>query len=299
MNPKSVFTGVFCAIVTPLHQGKVDFRRFQMHIQTLLADGCDGLLISGTTGEGQSFDLSERSELIAAAREVSGPMVLLAGTGCASLPETIQTTRRAYELSVDGVLLVPPFFFPNVTTDGLFEYFRIVFEEAVPAAGGAMLYHIPQVTGIPITVELLERMQDQVGGKLVGVKDSSGDRDGFLDLCRRFPDLRIFAGVDDLLLEGLQAGSAGCITAEANILAPQAAALIKAFRSGDDAQTWQDLLVKARIVLPHTPFPVAMKGLLAEHYKDPAWLEVRPPLMPLAAEDQSLLVEELRQLDLI
>jgi 4-hydroxy-tetrahydrodipicolinate synthase len=230
---------------------------------------------------------------------VSGPMVLLAGTGCASLPETIQTTRRAYELGVDGVLLVPPFFFPSVTTDGLFEYFRIVFEEAVPASGGAMLYHIPQVTGIPITLELLERMQDLVGEKLAGVKDSSGDRAGLIDFCRRFPALRIFAGVDDLLLEGLQAGAAGCITAEANLLARQAAALIKAFRSGDDAQAWQDLLVKARIVLPHTPFPVAMKGLLAERYKDPAWLEVRPPLMSIAAEDQALLVDELRQLHLL
>jgi 4-hydroxy-tetrahydrodipicolinate synthase len=299
MNNPPDLSGVFCAIVTPLDRGRIDFKRFQMHIQTLAADGCDGLLISGTTGEGQSFDLTERSELITAAREVSGSMVLLAGTGCASLPETIQTTRRAYELGVDGVVLVPPFFFRNVTTKGLLEYFRIVFDESVPAAGGAFLYQIPQVTGVSIDVELLERLQNAVGEKLSGVKDSSGDRASFLNLCRHFPSLKIFAGVDDLILDGLQAGAAGCITAEANLLAAPAAALIRSFRSGQDAQPWQDLLVKAQVVLPHTPFPVAIKGLLACRYSDPAWAEVRPPLMPLDHNDRSQLVEGLRKYGLI
>jgi 4-hydroxy-tetrahydrodipicolinate synthase len=293
------FSGVYCAIVTPLLHGRIDFKRFQMHIQTLAADGCDGLLISGTTGEGQSFDLTERCEIISAAREVRGSMALLAGTGCASLPETIQVTRKAYELGVDGVVLVPPFFFRNVTTEGLLEYFRLVFEEAVPAAGGALLYHIPQVTGVPISLELLDRLQEKVGGKLAGVKDSAGDRGSFLSLCHHFPGLRIFAGVDDLILDGLKAGAAGCITAEANLLAAPAAALLRAFRSGQDAQPWQDLLVKARVVLPHTPFPVAIKGLLAQRYADPAWAEVRPPLQPLAEADLSLLVNELRQLKLL
>lgn len=299
MTMNKNFSGVYCAIVTPLNQGRIDFQRFQMHIQTLAADSCDGLLLSGTTGEGQSFDIAEKGELISAAREVSGTMRLLAGTGCSSLPETILTTRQAYDLGADGVVLVPPFFFRNVTTNGLLEYFRVVFEEAVPASGGAFLYHIPQVTGVPIETELIDRLQNKVGQKLAGVKDSSGERAPFLYLCRRFPDLSIFAGVDDLILDGLQAGSAGCITAEANLLAAPAAALFQAFQSSQDAQSWQDLLVKARVVLPHTPFPVALKGLLAVRYSDPAWAEVRPPLIPLASTDQEELVRGLRQLNLL
>lgn len=299
MNANNKFSGVFCAIVTPLNHGRIDFRRFQMHIQTLAEDGCDGLLISGTTGEGQSFDIAEKGELISAAREVSGSMALLAGTGCASLTETIQTTRQAYELGVDGVVLVPPFFFRSVTTRGLVEYFSTVLEEAVPHTGGAFLYHIPQVTGVPIETELIDQLQNRVGQKLAGIKDSSGERTPFLFLCHRFPDLKIFAGVDDLMLEGLQAGSAGCITAEANLLAAPAAKLFQAFRAGEDAQPWQDLLVKARVVLPHTPFPVALKGLLAVRYSDPTWAEVRLPLLPLAKQDQDILVNGLRQLNLL
>jgi 4-hydroxy-tetrahydrodipicolinate synthase len=109
----------------------------------------------------------------------------------------------------------------------------------------------------------------------------------------------MFAGVDDLILEGLQAGAAGCITAEANLLAAPAAALYRAFRSGQDARPWQDLLVQARVVLPHTAFPVAIKGLLAERYQDSAWAEVRPPLLPLDSADRALLVNELRRIQLI
>jgi 4-hydroxy-tetrahydrodipicolinate synthase len=105
--------------------------------------------------------------------------------------------------------------------------------------------------------------------------------------------------VDDLILDGLRAGAAGCITAEANILAAPAAALYHEFRQGHDPQPLQDLLVNARVVLAHTPFPVALKGLLAQRYADAGWAEVRPPLISLAAEDQSILVAGLRELNLL
>jgi 4-hydroxy-tetrahydrodipicolinate synthase len=226
-------------------------------------------------------------------------MTLLAGTGCANLPDTIHSTRRAYELGANGVLIVPPFFFRDAPTAGLVEYFRILFAEAVPPTGGAMLYHIPQVTGVPVTPELLKRVQDQVGSKLAGLKDSSGSRAAFLELCRSFPELCIFSGLEDFLLEGLQTGAAGCITAGANVLAAPTAALIRAYHAGQDARPWQELLLKTRVVLPHTPYPVALKGLLAARYNDPAWLEVRPPLLPLAPEDQTILVNELREQNLL
>jgi 4-hydroxy-tetrahydrodipicolinate synthase len=299
MHALSPFSGVYCAIVTPLSRGQFDPRRFQSHIQTLTHEGCSGLLILGTTGEGQSFDMSERAEIISAAREACGPLTLLVGTGCASLPDTITATRQAYELGAQGVVMVPPFFFRSVTHKGLLEYFRCVFAAAVPPRGGAFLYHIPQVTGIPIPGDLLADLQDLVGEKLTGVKDSSGDRANLLAFCQRFPSLRIFAGVNTFILDGLRENAAGCITAEANVLAAPAVALYRAFQSGQNAQPWQDLLAKARVVLPHTPFPVALKGLLAYRYADSAWEEVRPPLQALETADQKILVDGLRQLQLI
>lgn len=292
------YSGIYCAIVTPFKDGQLDIPRFQMHVRRMIADGCDGVLVAGTTGEGPSLSIAERCQLVSAGREVSDSLKLLAGTGCSSLPETIQATRQAYELGADGVVIVPPFFFRNVSTQGLFEYYQTVFLEAVPASGGAFLYHIPQVSGVPISIELLDRLLAAVGTKLAGLKDSSGDRELLIQLCQQYPNLSIFAGLDDLLLDGLQAGAAGYITAEANLLAAPAAAIYKAFQLGQAAQSLQDLLVEARVFLPHTSFSAAVKALLAVRYNDPAWCEVRPPLEPLAAEDQALLIEELRRLQL-
>ncbi|HSV86900.1 MAG TPA: dihydrodipicolinate synthase family protein, partial [Levilinea sp.] len=186
------FSGIYCAIVTPFNHGQLDIKRFQMHVQTLIADGCDGVLVAGTTGEGQSLSIAERGELVSAAREVGDSLKVLAGTGCSSLPETIQATRQAYELGADGVVIVPPFFFRDVTTRGLLEYYRIVFDEAVPSSGGAFLYHIPQVSGVPISIELLDHLLDAVGDRLAGLKDSSGNRVSFINLCQRYPKLSIF-----------------------------------------------------------------------------------------------------------
>jgi 4-hydroxy-tetrahydrodipicolinate synthase len=293
------FSGIYCAIVTPLRDGRLDLDKFQMHIRSLMADGCNGVLVAGTTGEGASLSIAERCELVAAARDVSDSLVVMAGTGCASLPDTIQVTRQSYELGADAVLIVPPFFFRDVTTQGLKEYYRIVFEEAVPDSGGAFLYHIPQVSGIPIAHELLDYLIERFGDRVAGIKDSQGDRAGLVNFCQRFPNLRIFAGLDDLLLDGLKAGGAGYITAEANLLAAPARELYRGFHAGEDVQHLQDLLIKARVMLPHTSFPAALKGLLALRYDDPSWAEVRPPLVRMELKDQSLLSSELRGLGLL
>jgi 4-hydroxy-tetrahydrodipicolinate synthase len=296
---KTTFSGIYCAIVTPLRDGQLDLDKFQNHIKRLAADGCDGLLVGGTTGEGASLSMSERAELISAAREASDSLTILAGTGCASLPDTIQATRQAYELGAEGVVIVPPFFFRDVSTEGLAAYYRQVFEEAVPESGSAFLYHIPQVSGISIVHELVETLIERFGDRVAGIKDSQGDRTGLINFCRRFPSLRIFAGLDDLLLDGLKAGGAGYITAEANLLAAPAVSLYRAFQAGQDAQSWQDLLIKARVMLPHVSFPAALKGLLAVRYDDPTWAEVRPPLVSMADADRDLLAEELRGLGLL
>lgn len=290
------FSGVYTALATPLSNGRVDFERLQRHIQVLAAEGIDGLLVNGTTGEGQSFDFAERAELIAAVRAAAPGMAVMAGTGCASLTDTIHCTQRAYELGADCVLIVPPFFFRNVTTRGLLQYFCEVYAEAVPVGRKALLYHIPQVSGVPVTFDLLDRLQQEVGERLGGVKDSSFDLENLLGLCRRYPEMDIFSGVDDFLLDDLEAGGAGCITAESNILGVPAKQLVKAFLIGEDARPLKDLLTRALVFLPYASFSSAIKGLLAARYHDEGWLETRPPLEPLGHEDQLRLVEQLREL---
>lgn len=293
MPPKHTFSGVYTALATPLSGGRPDFKRLQKHIHVLAQDGVDGLLVNGTTGEGQSFDQGERAELVAAAREAAPKLKIMTGTGCASLTDTIHATRRAFEQGSDCVLIVPPFFFRNVSVTGLVEYFRRVYAEAVPEGRKALLYHIPQVSGVPVTFELLDRLKDIVGPRLGGVKDSSGDVDNLVGLCKRYPEMDIFSGFDDLLLDDLENGGAGCITAESNILASLAKKLEHAFFAGQDARPYKELLTKAQVFLPYASYPAAIKGLLAARYHDDGWLEVRPPLEPLSPADQKKLVHNL------
>ncbi len=296
MYTNHTFSGVYTALATPLVNGRVDFERLTRHIQVLVGEGLDGLLVNGTTGEGQSFDFDERAELVQAVREAAPGLKVMTGTGCASLTDTIRCTQKAWELGSDTVLIVPPFFFRSVTINGLIEYFRRVFAEAVPAGRKALLYHIPQVSGVPVSIELLERLQDEVGERLGGVKDSSGELDNLMKLCKRFPELDIFSGMDDFLLDDLQAGGAGCITAESNILGVLAKKLEHAFFNGEDAKPYHRLLNDALVFLPYASFSSAIKGLLAARYQDEGWLEVRPPLEPLSRAAQEELVSQLKRL---
>lgn len=296
MTPRHTYSGVYTALATPLKDGRADLDRLQKHIRVLVKDGVDGLLVNGTTGEGQSFDLAERAEMIAACREAAPELKIMAGTGCASLTDTISATQQAFERGADCVLIVPPFFFRTVSTHGLFEYFKRVYAEAVPAGRKALLYHIPQVSGVPVSFDLLDRLQDVVGDRLGGVKDSSGDLANLVGMCDRYPHMDIFSGFDDYLLDDLEHGGAGCITAESNILAVPAKQLEKIFFAGGDARPLKKLLTEALVFLPYASFPSAIKGLLAARYQDDGWLEVRPPLEPLGRADQDKLVAQLKAL---
>ena len=300
MKRPSELQGVIPAVVTPFDlAGCLELAQLRRHITTLIHEGCDGLFVMGTTGEGPSLGLAEREALIAAAAEAGGDLPLLAGTGTPSLSDTILLTQRSFLLGADAVVVVPPYYYKTITEEGLATYFRRLLEEAVPEHGMLLLYHIPQVTGIPISFPLLEELLKQEAHRLVGVKDSSGDPDHTARLCAAFPGLRIFVGSDRLFLSGLKAGAAGCITAGANILAPLDVAIYRAFRDRkDEAEFLQARLSAARLVLEqHPPFPASLKSVLALRYQSQDW-HLRPPLAPLPQAESSDLMRSLGSLGL-
>src|SRR5690606_27520066 len=116
------------------------------HLQQLARDDSDGVLLMGTTGEGPSLSLADRKRLVEAAREYVSDMVLMAGTGCASLADTIELTQHAFESGAEVVVVVPPFYFKGISDEGLLAYYKRLVNEAVPNDGMLILYHIPQVT---------------------------------------------------------------------------------------------------------------------------------------------------------
>lgn len=279
--------GVFAAVLTPLDgAGRPDHHRLARHCRWLLANGCDGLSVLGTTGEANSFSLEEREEILERLFAAGIPgAALLPGTGCCAVPDTVRLTRRAAALGAAGVLMLPPFYYKNVSDEGLFAAFAEVIERVGDDRLKVFLYHFPQMSGVPLGPRLIERLLTAYPGTIAGIKDSSGDAAGMIRTAGAFPGFAVFSGSDELFFGLLRAGGAGCITAVCNVAAPIAAALLAAWRSGDGeaAEDAHRRVSAVRAVISAYPLTAALKEIMARHSGDESWRSIRPPLTPLAA----------------
>jgi 4-hydroxy-tetrahydrodipicolinate synthase len=291
--------GVWCPVLTPLdHDLKPDALRLVAHARWLLAEGCHGLVVFGTTGEANSFSVEERIELLEAILDAGLPRDrLLVGTGCCALTDTVQLTSHALSLGITGVLALPPFYYKNLSDDALFNSFDQVIQRVGDRDFKLYLYHFPSLSGVPITPGLLERLSAAYPGILAGAKDSSGDWNNTKLLIERFPDLAIFPGAETVLLRALRAGGAGCISASCNVNAQQIRKLYDDFKAGQgDLEEQQEQLTAVRKVLQLRPMIPVMKHLIADERSDPDWRCVRPPFLPLPDVEASALEMELSAL---
>jgi 4-hydroxy-tetrahydrodipicolinate synthase len=176
MMKDAVFAGVNAAVLTPVRDNLApDLDRMAAHCRWLLANGCNGLGVLGTTGEANSLGVAQRVEIMEGLAERGiAPAALMPGTGTPALADTVFLTQRAQALGCKGVLVLPPFFYKNPTEDGLFAY----FSELVNRIGARIriyLYHFPQQSAVPITLSLIARLLKAFPGIIKGAKDSSGD----------------------------------------------------------------------------------------------------------------------------
>ena len=287
--------GVYAAALTPL---KPDFSLALDDLPAFLGflarRGCHGALLMGTTGEGPSFSADERLALLRAGlavRQEHPDFRLLLGTGTPSLEETVQLTRAAFDLGVDGVVVLPPYYFRKVSDDGLFAWFSQVIQRAVPTNAALLGYHIPSLSGVPLSLDLLARLKDAFPDQFAGLKDSSADADHARRLGVRFgPDLLVFSGTDSLFSLALEQGASGCITALANLRSPDLRKVWEAFQAGGAEPAAQGCLDAAREVMGrYPPNPPLYKALLAQLHPFALWA-VRPPLLPMETgrADQAL-----------
>jgi 4-hydroxy-tetrahydrodipicolinate synthase len=292
---------VLAAVLTPLDTDlEPDHQRLAGHCRWLLANGCDGLSVLGTTGEANSFSVGERLEILERLIGAGIPSTaLLPGTGCCAPLDTIQLTRQAVELRVAGVLMLPPFYYKNVSDDGLYASFARVIEGVGSDRLRLYLYHFPQMTGVPFGVGLIERLRADFPGIVVGMKDSSGNLAKMLDNARGFSGFSVLTGFDDGLLPLLEAGGSGCITGVCNVAAPLIRAMMTAFRERRSAEAGRlhERLSGVRAAFSAYPLTAALKEILARHSGDSGWRRLRPPLVPLTGEQGAALTEALRAVD--
>ncbi|TVR97748.1 MAG: dihydrodipicolinate synthase family protein [Rhodospirillales bacterium] len=289
--------GVLAAVLTPLQADLApDHGRLRLHCRWLLEHGCDALVVLGTTGEANSFSVEERLDILESLVEGGIPGgVLLAGTGCCAVPDTVRLTRRAVALGLAGVLVLPPFYYKGVSDDGLFAAYAQLIDTVGEGRLRVYLYHFPQLSGVPLTHGLIARLLKAYPDTIVGIKDSAGDLGHMLSLVREFPGLAVFSGADELLLPLLRGGGAGCITGVANVAAPLSAEARRCFVAGDAdaADRAHQALSRVRHGITAYPLTAALKAVMAEGWGDDGWRRVRPPLVPLAADDADRLMASL------
>ncbi len=291
MIKNALFGGINAAVLTPMNADlSPDPDRMAAHCRWLLANGCNGLGVLGTTGEANSLGIAERIALLDAliARGIPAAK-LLPGTGTTALTDTIDLTRRAAALGCRGALLLPPFYYKNPSDEGLFAY----FSEVIQRTGGEIkiyLYHFPQQAVVGFGVELIGRLLKAFPGVIKGIKDSSGDfansrayvehyaKDGF----------EVFAGDDSLLLSLLRVGAAGCITAASNVNCSVGARVYAGWNTAAGEQA-QLTLTATRKAVTSVPLIPGLKALVARNTGDAGWRVVRPPHLKLTTEQQAKL----------
>ena len=289
---------LMAASLTPLTgEGAIDNKQFSKHLSWLLDNGCDGAVLFGTTGEGNSFSVAERQSALELIIDDAIPADrLMVATGCCAISDTLSLTSHALDQGVNAVLVLPPFYYKSVSDQGLYEYFARFVDRIGESRLELYLYHFPKMAIVSFSPELIARLQDAYPDIVCGIKDSTGDYDHTMSLQKNFPDLKVFAGTEHFLLDYLRAGGAGCISATMNITAPYAASICANLQDQHIEQLQQQLSA-IRELLQQYPLTGALKGLLAELTGLDNWRNTRLPLRCMDHQSVSELVSSLTDLD--
>ncbi|MDI1345930.1 MAG: dihydrodipicolinate synthase family protein [Pseudolabrys sp.] len=275
-------SGVIAAVATPIDEnGAPDLKRATDLAKHLLANGCDGLNVLGSTGEATSFSLDERKAVMDAYKKNGVPMDrLMVGTGAPSVSDAVALTRHAAALGFAGALVLPPFYYKGVPDDGLVAYIEALVKATADAKLPIYLYHYPELSGLPWHVELIKRLRSSFPSRIVGLKDSSGDM-AFARSAAALGGFAVFPSTEACLLDARRGEFAGCISATANLNADLCA---RAWAQGDAAAL--DAAVAIRKLFDGRPLVSGVKTLLAHIHNDPALARVRPPLAAVPSADR-------------
>ncbi|MBE0580425.1 dihydrodipicolinate synthase family protein [Devosia sp.] len=304
MNPatKLPIHGVLCASATPvLEDGTPDHATFASHCHALLQEGCDGIALLGTTGEANSFSITQRKALLDKVI-ASGidPQRLLPGTSQTNVADTVTLMRHAVEAGVKAAVVLPPFYYKGVSDEGLFRFYA----EAIEGVGRddlrVVLYHIPPIAQVGLSIELVGRLLEAFPGIVVGIKDSSGKLESMRQFASTFQDFSVLAGADPFMLPLLHSGGAGCITSSSNLIGkhlrvvfdhahrPEDGALVDAAQ--ERINLWRDLS-NAYVQLP------TIKAMLARRRNHLGWTRVRPPLVELSPAELDTVWAKMAELE--
>lgn len=285
------FRGIWPALLTPLTAGlDIDHAGFAAHCKSLIASGCPGVTAFGTTGEGLSFSVAERKEAIEQLIQNGIPASrIIVSTSCTALPETLELTRHAAKAGVHGCLMLPPFFFKGVSDQGIIDSYRYVIDGMAGTPFKLYLYHIPQVTGVPLSHEVIATLKKQYPDTIVGIKDSAGNTAHSVGLAQAFmKDMTVYVGYEPDLPEMGKRGSTGAISGLANFVPRLVKRLVTEPEAPATPAERERVARLIGLLDGYSAMP-ALKGIMAVLSGDTGWLRVRAPLVALTGPEYQAL----------
>ena len=224
-----IFEGMASAIITPLNEKGIDYELFAKLIEWQIAEGIDGLVVCGTTGEGATLtDEEHKSAIEFMVKQVNGRVPVIAGTGSNDTAYAVELTKHASLMGVDGVLTVTPYY-NKATQKGLIKSFtQIADASSVPV----ILYNVPSRTGVNIAPKTVLELSKHPN--INAIKEASGDISQIAEIAHLCGDnINIYSGNDDQVVPILSLGGKGCISVLSNLLPKETSEMCRLFREGD------------------------------------------------------------------
>ena len=277
------YAGLWPALLTPLDAAlDIDIPTFAAHACALLAAGCSGVTPFGTTGEGPSFSVAERQAAVDGLIAGGVPAArILVSTSCAALPDTVALTRHAVQAGTRACLVLPPFFLKGVPEAGIVDYYTQLIQRVADARLRIVLYHIPQVSGVGLSLDVIATLLQRFPGTVIGLKDSGCQREASLAYAQAFmPPLQVWVGNEPDLQTLALRGALGAVSGVGNISPHLVQRLIQGPASASAAADQQQVLDLLAILTGYG-LTAAFKSTMALLTGQAGWRRVRAPLVAL------------------
>ena len=284
---------VYSAILTPFNKDlTIDTKLFISHCEFLLKNNIS-LAPLGTTGEANSISISEKLDLIKTIANSDLPKEkIIIGTGNTSFVDAALLTKTSVENKICSVLLLPPFYYKNVSDEGVYQYYKEIINTVKSTNLRIFLYNIPQVSGVTISIDLVNRLKKEFSDTIAGIKDSSGN----FENTKKYKEIKnfiVYPGSEKFLYDGLHIGCSGCISATTNVNI-DAAKLINSFDKSE-GESINKKIKSVRDVFEKYPVIPALKAIKIK--EDINWSNIRPPLVALSDQQRSNLAKDLKDIN--
>lgn len=272
--------GTYAATLMPLKADlSCDCHTLASHCRDLISKGCQGIVLFGTTGEGPSFSQEEKLSILESLLTSGLPAKkILVANGSTGFSETVVLAKAALKQGCPAMLIAPPSYYKNVSEEGVIAYYREIIQEVSDPNLRILLYHIPQLTGVPITLPIIKALTKEFPKIVIGMKESEGNLALTKASLKMFPSFQVFVGYENQIIEAVRSGASGSICGLANLYPELICSLYtmgKQRLSTNPPQVGQIF-----DAFKSVSFIPAAKAFL-ERQKGPIWHTLRPPLVPL------------------